>query len=237
MKKIIFFVVTVTFALLFSSCTFPIKGEGTITTREIKLNNVKQISAKGSCRLVYLYDNKKPRMIIETHENLIDNLKIHTEEGQLSISESRRVKDADLYNVYIYNPEIEYFELHDQVNIDVNSQLRISKLNIILSDVSKFLGNSIVVDELNVKVKDNAKINLQGEGNKLILHASDASDFSAPFLELSEVKIQLSDVATVELNIKNKLVGKLSDNSRLTVIGNPAKDIKQTDLSKVDYKK
>jgi hypothetical protein len=236
MKKFIFYTIISVFTLAFNSCTFSTQGEGSIGTKEIKLNNIKQISAKGSYRLIYLYDNQNPRMVIETYKNLIDNLKINNAGGQLSLSESRKVKDTDLYNIYIYNPEIERFDVHDQVNIDVNSQLRVSKLTIRLSDTSKFLGSNVVVDELNVTVSDGAKINLQGTGSKLTLSASDESDFSAPFFELSEAKAQLSNVATAELNVKTKLTGKISNNSKLTVIGNPAKDIKQTDLAKIIYK-
>ncbi|MDR1877102.1 MAG: DUF2807 domain-containing protein [Flavobacteriaceae bacterium] len=236
MKKFTYHTFILVFALIFSSCTFSTKGEGNIDVKEIKLNNVRQISAKGNYRLIYLYDDQNPRIIIETYKNLIDNLKIDNSGGQLSISESRNVKDTDLYNIYIYNPEIERFDLHNTVNIDVNSQLRVSKLAITLSDDSKFLGNNIVVDELNVKISNGAKINLQGTGSKLVLSAGDESDFSAPFFNVSEARIQLSNVATAELTVRSKLTGKISDNSKLTLIGNPSKDIKQTDLAEINYK-
>lgn len=236
MKRVIYLAFIPIIMILCVSCNFSIKGEGTTTTKEIKLGNIKQISAKGNYRLVYLYDDKNPRMIIESYKNIIDNLNISTNGELLSLSESRDVKDTDLYNVYIYNPGIVQFDLYDNVNADINSQLRTSKLTISLADQSKFLGNNIVVDELIVKIKNTAKINLQGSGNKLNLTAKDESDFSAPFFEISEANIQLSNVATAELNVKSKLTGKIKNNSTLTLMGNPEKDIKQMDLAEIKQK-
>ncbi len=235
MKKFIHILLLIP-VFLCISCNFSIKGEGKITSKEVKLQNIKQISAKGNCRLIYLFDNQKPRMIIETYGNLIDNLDIDNAGGQLSISESRTVQDTDLYNIYIYNPGIERFDIHDNVNVDINSQLRVSKLNISLSDNSKFLGSNVVVDELTVKATDASKINLQGTGTKLLLTVKNDSNFSAPFFEVSEAQIQLSNVATAELNVKNKLTGALTNNSELTLIGSPAKDLKQKDLAKITVK-
>ncbi|MGM5629704.1 DUF2807 domain-containing protein [Apibacter raozihei] len=235
-KYLLNFTIISALFLVLSSCSFSVKGEGKVTTKEIKLNNISQLKAEGNYRVIYLYDNKNPRMVIETYKNLIENLKINNAGGQLSLSESRKVKDTDLYNIYIYNPEIERFDLHNSVNVDINSQLRVSKLNLTLSETSKFLGNNIITDELVVKASNTSKISLQGTANKIILTGKDQSDFSAPYLEISDAQILLYNVATAEINVKNKLTGTISDNSQLTLLGNPAKDLKEKDLAQIKKK-
>lgn len=236
MKKLIYLAFIPVIIMFCISCNFSIKGEGNIITKEIKLSNIKQISAKGNYRLIYLYDDKNPRMIIESYNNIINNLNIKNKDGLLSLSESKEVKDTDLYNIYIYNPEITQFNLYNNVNVDINSQIRTSKLTIFLYNNSKLLASNIVVDELNVKTENASKINLQGSGNKLKLNAKNDSDFSAPFFEISVADIQLANVATAELNIKSKLTGKIKNNTTLTLIGNPEKDLKQVDMAEIKQK-
>lgn len=236
MKKLFHYSVLSVLSILLLSCSHSIKGEGEITNKEIKISPIKEISANGTFRLIYLFDGNNPRIVIESYKNLIQNLKIENSDGKLTLSETNNVKDSDLYNIYIYNPQIEKFDIHNLVNVDINSQLRASKLTINLYDVSKFLANTIVVDELNVNVNDVAGISLKGTSNTLNLTAEDTSNFMAPFLEVSEANIELSDVAKAEINVKSKLTGKISDNSNLTIIGNPAKDIQQKDLAVINFK-
>jgi hypothetical protein len=236
MKKLFHYIILCVLFILLLSCSPAIKGEGEITNKEIKISPIKEVSANGVFRLIYLFDSNNPRIVIESYENLIQNLKIENSDGKLTISETKNVKDPDLYNVYIYNSQIEKFDIHDLVNVDINSQLRVSKLTINLYDVSKFLANTIVVNELDVHINDVSKINLKGTSNTLNLIAEDTSDFTAPFLEVSEAHVELSDVAKAEINVKSKLVGKISDNSKLNVIGNPAKDIQQKDLAVINLK-
>ena len=236
MKKLFHYSVLSVLSILLLSCSHSIKGEGEITNKEIKISPIKEISANGTFRLIYLFDGNNPRIVIESYKNLIQNLKIENSDGKLTLSETNNVKDSDLYNIYIYNPQIEKFDIHNLVNVDINSQLRASKLTINLYDVSKFLANTIVVDELNVNVNDDAGISLKGTSNTLNLTAEDTSNFMAPFLEVSEANIELSDVAKAEINVKSKLTGKISDNSSLTIIGNPAKDIQQKDLAVINFK-
>ncbi|MCO6564233.1 MAG: DUF2807 domain-containing protein [Apibacter sp.] len=236
MKKLFHYSVLSVLSILLLSCSHSIKGEGEITNKEIKISPIKEISANGTFRLIYLFDGNNPRIVIESYKNLIQNLKIENSDGKLTLSETNNVKDSDLYNIYIYNPQIEKFDIHNLVNVDINSQLRASKLTINLYDVSKFLANTIVVDELNVNVNDVAGISLKGTSNTLNLTAEDTSNFMAPFLEVSEANIELSDVAKAEINVKSKLTGKISDNSSLTIIGNPAKDIQQKDLAVINFK-
>ncbi|MDR3273018.1 MAG: DUF2807 domain-containing protein [Flavobacteriaceae bacterium] len=236
MKQILLFLLPLVVTLY--SCDFSIKkGEGAVGDKEVKLSpNIKQISAKGNYRIVFLYDSINPRMVIESYQNVRDNIKMSNAGGELTLSESRNVENIDLYNIYIYLSEIEQVKLYDNVNMDVNSQFRLAKLNIKLKDKAKFLANSLVVENLTVKVNDKAKINLQGEGTNLNLTASSGSDFSAPFYETANATIELSGVSTAEINVKSKLTGKISNNSELTLIGNPAKEIKQTDLAKITQK-
>ena len=238
MKRILLFLLPLLLSLTFYSCDFSIKkGEGAIGDKEVILSsNIKQISAEGSFRIIFLYDSINPRMVIESYKNIQDNVKMSNSNGKLKLSESRSVENIDLYNVYIYLSDIEKVELYDKVNMDVNSQFRLSKLSIKLEDQSKFLANSLVVDNMTVKVSDNAKINLQGEGTSLNLTVDDEADFSAPFYETDNANINLSNVSTAELNVKSRLIGKISDNSILTLIGNPAKEIKQTNLAKIIQK-
>lgn len=236
MKKLVHYSILCILSIVLLSCSRSIKGEGEVTTKELKISPVKEILANGSYRLIYLYDSNNPRIVIESYKNLIDNLKIDDSNGKLTISEIDNVKDPDLYNVYVYNPQIETFDIHDLVNVDINSQLRVSKLSINLNDVSKLIANTVITDELNVNVSDVSKINLKGTSNTLHLTASDTSDFTAPFLEVSEASVELSDVATAEINVKSKLVGRISDNTKITVIGNPAKNIQQKDLAVINFK-
>ena len=236
MKNFFRYSILSTISFLIISCSRSIKGEGEIINKEIKISQIKEISAHGSYRLIYLYDIYSPRIVIESYKNLIENLKIEDSNGKLSISESRKVSNPDLYNIYLYNKQIEKFDIHDNVHVDINTQLRVSKLTINLDDTTKFIANTVIANDINVQLKNDAKINLRGSSNNLTLLAHDSSDFTAPFFELSEAQVELSDVANAELAVKSKLQGKISDNTKLTVIGNPAKNIQQKDLAAINFK-
>lgn len=236
MKNFFRYSILSTISFLIISCSRSIKGEGEIINKEIKISQIKEISAHGSYRLIYLYDIYSPRIVIESYKNLIENLKIEDSNGKLSISESRKVSNPDLYNIYLYNKQIEKFDIHDNVHVDINTQLRVSKLTINLYDTTKFIANTVIANDINVQLKNDAKINLRGSSNNLTLLAHDSSDFTSPFLELSEAQVELSDVANAELAVKSKLQGKISDNTKLTVIGNPAKNIQQKDLAVINFK-
>lgn len=235
MKKVIFYSFIALYSLCLVSCSFSVKGEGETGEKEIKISNINEVDAQGNYRLIYLYDNTNPRIIVETYKNLLDNLKIKTSGSKLSISESKKVEGTDLYNVYIYGPQIETFDVTDSINVDINSQLRVSQLNINLSKSAKLLASNVVVDVLKVDLSGKAKASIQGTGNKLLLTASDESDFTSPFLELSEANVNISNVATAELYVKSKLLGKITNNSRLSIIGNPSKDIKTIDLAELKF--
>ncbi|MCB9202051.1 MAG: DUF2807 domain-containing protein [Flavobacteriales bacterium] len=221
--------------LLILSCSSPIQPQGEIDDKEIELKTYDEVELSGRFRTIFIEDSVS-KVRIESFTNIIENLNIEQNGFKVKVSEKESVDEGtEIYNVYIHTKNIKEIYAEDNVFIDTPSYIRNNEVLIELNDDAKMIAE-LYSEKLELSITDNADANLKGSTVNLDLEAEDNSSLKAPFFVINEAEVYQSGMSESELNVKNELTGKVIDNSKLTFIGNPSKDVKQKDLATIEKK-
>ncbi len=217
---------------LLVSCNKNLKGEGALEEKELRLEHpIKKIKVEGNFA-IQLVESPISKVVIEVQENLMDNVVINEEIGSISIAEEQSVSTDEIYKIYVYTNALESVDLYDNVQMEIAGELRTQELNVDLHDNAKWM-SQVFIDNLQMDLADYSSASLKGTCTELEMEMTDHSQFISPDFITSKADIDIADNAQMNLQILSELEGKSTDNAVLEYRGNPNKDIKEQDQSKI----
>lgn len=222
------------FILGITSCSSGIEGEGAATTqKEMNLEAFSSLEISCNCQLT-LIPSTTPKLMIESHQNLVDNLKVQLKGTNLKISELSKVKSSDLYNVNLYySPELQEIELHDQAKMKVSGTLKSEKFSIEANDQANIQETFVEITDLKLSISDQSLVNLTGTIIDLNLSSSDQSKADLTGTQVVDIRFDASDNSHLSVYAMKNLSGKATGNSEVYYKGNPKKDTTEKDLAKI----
>jgi len=227
MKKLILPIISIFFLF---SCNSGIEGEGAATTiKEFKVGNFSQIEANCNCDITII-PSEVNKVIIESHQNLIDNFEINNTGKELTINEKKRVNKYDLLNVNVYiTPGLEEIELNRQAKMKIAGALKSDQLQISANDQSGISQSYVDVKNLKLDFSGQSITNLSGTAIDLKVDTSDEAQSNLSDLQSVEVKFEAEDNSGLKLNVLKELNGRASDNAQVSYTGDPIKNTTEKD--------
>ncbi len=214
------------------SCQNNLNGEGTIQEKEITLSQpIEKITFEGNFDLILIQEPGN-KVIIEAQENLLDNFVINQKEEDLTITEENNAKTEEIYKVYLYSEALKEVEIDGNASFDVAGELRKDEFKIEVYGNSRAMAQ-VFIDQLEINLQANSSVSLNGNCSDLEANIGDNGKMISPDLVVTHADIALVGNAQANFQIIKELDGKSSGNSVLEYKGNPDKDFKTNDQSKI----
>lgn len=212
------------FLVFFISCNGSIEGEGLATEQKtIALDEFEELKVDCNCQLT-LIPSETPRIIVESHLNLIQNLKIDSKSTKLNIGENKKVGKYNLYEIQIYfKPGLNQIELSQKTKMKIAGTLQAKRLKIELKEASQIDQSFIETKELDLSMKDLSKASISGLAENLTLKASEESQTDLVKLNSKNIVFNTKDKAIAYLNPEKRLEGTAYDESKVFYLGDPTK--------------
>lgn len=219
------------------SCKSKIEGEGPASfEQEFETDIFGELEISCNCD-VTLIPSENTKIVVESHQNLIDNLQIDSKRKKLKISEKNKVKKYSLYNLNIYfNSELSKVELKDQSKLKISGTLKAEKMEF------KTSGNSIIndafvdIDKFKIETKDNSNVYIKGTAIDLNVDTGNESIVDLFELQSVDVNFKAKDNSNLSVSPMKNLKGTAVDNSVVNYKGDPNKDATAKDKSIIEKK-
>ncbi len=221
-------------SLLLVSCSSSIDGDGPATAqRDYTADKVINLTVNCNCN-VTLVPGNKVGIKVETHQNLIDNLKVEAKNGVLKIAESSSVNQFSAYDIYIYiTRDLKEITLNKQTNLKVSGTLNVDGLTITANDQSKIAQSYIITNNIKLNTNDQSVVALEGTALSMRLRAYGQSKSDLLKYEINDVEFITDDNALVDVNVRKSLVGTAKGSSILVYLNEPFKDTKVADKAQI----
>lgn len=234
MKKLILF-----FAIFIGilSCNSSIEGEGPATmTQEFAVDEFNTLEIDCNCD-VTLIPSEKLEVVVESHQNLIENLSLSSKRNTLKIEENAPVSKYSLNNVNIYfNSELKKIKLSGETRMEVSGTLKSEDLEVELKNNSDWTQTFIEVKNLKLNANDNSLLQLGGTVIDLKVRSFNNSNVNISSLQAVEIDFESKDNSELSLQVMKKLKGTAYGNSVVFYQGDPVKDISEKDKGSIKQK-
>lgn len=212
------------------SCSSGIEGEGAATAhKEFKSEGFSSLEVSCNCDVI-LIPSDSTKIVVESHQNLVDNLEVSTKGKDLFIKENKSVDTYDLYNVIVYfNPDLKEVELKKQSNLKISGTLKANAMKFDLTNQTSIAEAFLEVTNLELNMDDQSKAQLTGTVITLEIDSSDEAMADLTGLQAVEVEFSASDKSQLKLHALKDLKGKASENAVVSYKGDPKKDTTEKD--------
>lgn len=232
-KKNILFVFSA-FAL-FISCG-KVLPEGNLEKKEIPVDQFVNLDLQGKFRVFYARGDKN-FVEVETYPNIANNLDIEVDDKTLSISEKRKTKGVDFYNVTIYSKyNLEKISLSDSVEMNISSEITTDNFKLNLQNTATFMG-SLNTRRAEVEMRNSSRANFLGETKDAFIKISDTASLIAPYWKIQDLKIESVNGNYAEVNVKDSLKGSVKNTAKLIYYNDPIRAFKAEKTTRVENKK
>ncbi len=224
-------------SLLILSCNSGLEGEGAATAKkEFAVDHFSSLETKCNCD-VTLIPSETSKVVVESHQNLIDNLEIKSNGNNLVIKELKSVGQYDLYNVNVYfNPNLTEVELNHQSKMKISGTLKANEFSLEVNDQSTVNETFVDIKEFDLDISDQTLVKITGTAINLDLSASDQSRGELTELQAVEIDFDAKNNASLSIYAMKDLKGKAIDNAQVFYKGDPNKDTTEKDRAIIQKK-
>lgn len=164
-----------------------------------------------------------PSVIIETDDNLKDNIETLVDEGVLEINSSG-IKNPTSLKVWVTAPNITEISLSGAARLNTTSVVNYPVLHIEASGASR-ANMEVNAQELTTEVSGASRVTLRGSANNHIAEVSGASSLNALMLKTITTTAEATGAGKMSVFAKNQLNAEVKDAGTISYFDNP--DIKK----------
>lgn len=234
MKKLILLIIL---SLGFISCNSSVEGEGPATmSQQIAIDSFQTLEIDCNCD-VTLIPSEKLEVVLESHQNLIDNFKINSKKNSLLVTENSSVSKYSLNNVNIYfNSDLKKIKLSGETKLQVSGTLKSEDLEVEMKNNSDWTQTFVEIKNLKLNVHDQGLLQLGGTVIDLKLKAFNTSNVNLSSLQTVEIDFETKDNSELSIQVLKKLKGTAYGNSIVYYQGDPVKNISEKDKGSIKQK-
>lgn len=224
-------------AIFLIGCQSKIEGEGTANSvQEYAVDIFNSIDVNCNCNLT-LIPSEETKVVIESHENLIQNLKVNLKRSKLTIDEISTVEKFSLYNVNVYfNPELKNINLGQQSKMKVSGTMKAEEITINMSDEAILNDAFLELKKFDLEMNDQSQATINGTAIDQNISTNDESIADLSNLQGVDVEIKAKKNSNLTVNAMKKLSGTAYDNAKVYFLGDPKKDISEKDRATIQNK-
>lgn len=219
------------------SCTSGIEGEGAATaSKTFAVDSFENLEANCNCD-INLIPSESAKVVIESHQNLIDNLEINFKNSNLKIREKQPVSKFALYNVNVYfQSNLKEITLNHQAKMKVSGTLKSDQFEISANDQSNISQSFLDIKDFTLNLSDQSHADLNGSVIEMNLNMDSQSHAELSALQVVEMDVNASDNSQASLNVLKDLTGKAIDNAQIYYQGEPNKNTSEKDQALINKK-
>lgn len=214
-SHIIFSSLLLAISLLCSPGTYAqksVKGNKIVTTVEHQVSEFSAIEV-GAAFKVYLEESNTPLVVVETDENLHEQVSIRVRAGMLSIG-SKGISNPAKLDVYVYYTELTAVEVSGAASLLSNNPIESQEFLLEVSGAAKATLD-LDVEQLITQVSGAAKVTLEGHANTHITEVSGASNLNAVGLITNITRAKVSGAAKAKVTANDKIDSDVSGAGKL----------------------
>lgn len=234
MKNTLYFLLSMA---LLVSCQSKIEGEGMANVEHtFGVDLFEELSINCHCD-VTLIPSEDTKVVVESHQNLIDNLELNQKKNRLDIQETQSVEKASLYNVNVYHSsDLKKITLQGAAHLKTSGTLKAETMDIQLNGSSHLTQTFSEIKNLNLHLKDESKLEMTGTAIDLKIEAEDASHGDLSQLQAVDVVFKSKNKSNLSIYAMKSLEGKASDQAQVFYSGNPNKNTTEKDQAVIQQK-
>lgn len=232
MKKL--FLIPLALTLL-TSCGSGLEGEGPASVRkEFSVNPFSSLEIYCNCDIT-LIPSESTKIIVESHQNLIDNLELNSKRNELTLREKKKVGEYNLYNILIYTPAgLNEIELNKQVNFKISGTLKSDKLKFEVNDQAIVSQTYLDIKDLEFDLSDQTHAEITGVSINLEVSSSDESIGNFAGMQAVDIRFEAEDNSSLSLYAMKNLSGKAENNAQVSYKGDPYKNTTEKDRANIN---
>jgi len=212
-----------------------IEGSGNVVKENREVAAFNGIEA-GSAFHIYLTKGEKQSIIIETDDNLQEQIKLKVKDGVLEMETKGNITNPEKMNAYIVMPYLDKLDLSGACKMETDDRFESEKMDIDLSGASGLKIN-IKVTNLQLELSGAAKATIGGFANNMELDGSGASNSYLEDLEVGKADIDLSGASKANVMIMDYLNGECSGAAHINYAGTVKKiDVNTSGAGSVNRK-
>lgn len=214
-----------------------IEGEGLADqSAELTLDDFHKIDATCNC-VITIIPSDSSKVVIESHQNIIDNLDLKSAKGTLKIKEKASVTESSLYNVNVFvKPTLEEISLNGSTTMKISGAIKTDKFKLSASNQSRITESYLDVKDLIIEAYDQVEATLTGSSITLDAKTENSSIMDLSGLPVNEIIFSASENSKLDLYPRKSLKGKASDNALVTYLGDPTKETQVSGRAEINKK-
>ncbi len=207
------------------------EGSGNIQKESRPVPHFDKIEV-GSAFTVFL-SKGDPSVIIETDDNLNQNIETLVEDGTLVINSSG-IKNPTSLKVYVTSPNITNIELSGAARLESKNLLEYPVLNIEAAGASR-ANIEVNTQQLTTEVTGASRVTLRGNAVNHISEVTGASSVNAMMLKTITTTADVKGAGRMSIFAKNQINADVKDAGTITYFDNPdIKRLRQTGESVIN---
>ncbi len=199
-----------------------IEGSGKVEKQDRSLPEFNRIEV-GSAFTVFLTKGEPSSVIVETDDNLKEEIQTLVSNGTLRIN-SGAIKNPTSLKAYVTAPNITEIELTGAARLQSSNVLSYPVLKLNASGASR-ANVELNTQELNTAATGASRITLRGSANNHTSEVAGASSVNAMMLNTITTSTYVSGASKISVFAKNKLTADVKDAAVVSYFDNP--DIKK----------
>lgn len=211
----------ITLSFTFTSCNSSreVKGNGKIIKKEFQIKDFNKIELGGYYNVILLQGDK-PKLEIETDENLMDYIEAKVSSNTLKLKNKRNISASRNINVYLTFNKLEELNVSGYVVISSADRLNFDKLNLLVSGNSEITMNINCV-ALTTEFSGICKVRLTGTSLTADINASGVATIDAFDFFIDDLKLSMSGSSMSKVNAISKLNMDVSGSAQVEYYGSP----------------
>jgi len=194
------------------------KGNGNVVKQTRGIKAFRGIEAGGAID-VTIEKGDSFIVVIETDENLQDNVKTIVNDSILRIT-AKNIKKSKKLEAYVTLPELSYIKASGATDINGVSLFEPERMAILASGASDVSLN-LKTDRLETTISGAADVTLNGSAGYNNIIISGAGSLNAKGLETKKADCHITGAGSANLNVTTELQGSVSNSGSYTNIGEP----------------
>ena len=236
-KKILFAIFFLAIAFTTKSCMLDvnltiktIKGNGTLATKEISIEDYDKIEIAGNVELNYQQLEKQAYLQVTIDENLLEYLDIRVENRTLYIQPAKTESGLNTYNLsstkFIVNTnsrQIRGIDLAGSGNINLLSDIQTDKLEFDLAGSGSVLSEKTIhVGILDIDIAGSGTVAVKGKAETCNIDIAGSGRMPSPKLSVKHLRCDVAGSGNVEIDVSESIHCDIAGSGTIIYTGNPS---------------
>ncbi|MCF8227756.1 MAG: DUF2807 domain-containing protein [Bacteroidales bacterium] len=170
------------------------KGNKNVIEKHYNFAGFDEIEVGGAFEVI-IKQAENFKVIIETDENLHDNMRLELLDDKLHIK-SKGIKNFTELNVYIEMPSLTEMNVHGAAEVKIPEAFRQDEIEITASGASELKLN-LITEEIEVNASGASEVDLKGQAEELYINASGATDVNSRNMKVKSAYAEASGASSV----------------------------------------